>query len=314
MTESKIQKGNFVWYAAKGIGQVLEDGSKTAVLFWAERKSGRTENIPPSLLTPLTTYFPEAEHRNHPDPWKQCQASIRKAPLTMAALALEACGGAGNEAALREKLDKRTPLGPWNTWWRSTEQKLGRLPQHFRVEGAGPETRYSLRTTPASVPQDWKPTLADWKDWLTAETGEPPPQPSPPHELADAIAECPEDTVQQALSQLTRGAKLWLDSPSKPAAAAMEWMDAITSATMRSTSGAPTADRVEILFKLSQFMDRKSEEWLLFQAGMTAARTGQWAQHQMDQLRQSHAAELQQERAEQERLRQELEALRATET
>ena len=312
MTDSRLQPGEYVWYASEGLGRVQEAGDRPAVVFWADRKSGKAQNMPPMLLTPLANYLPEAERWGQDDSWKKFESGVKKAPLTMVALALESCGGSGEVSDIRERLDKRTPLGAWNTWWKRTEPKLGKLTGHFGIDGNGKGVVFTLHSSVAQVPPDWKATLDDWKRWLLSEADELPPEPYPADKIAvgAALADWPEHSIEQALSQALDGANLLLDSPRKPAAAAaLAWIDAVGSAALRLTTLDSNGHRLversgETLLELSQHIKvkaRRKEVTLFWVGALTEGpdRKRQLAQ-QREHQRADYEVRLEQQRQEQE--------------
>ena len=317
MTDSKFQPGTLVWYASEGFGRVQEVGESMPVLFWKERKSGTIQNMPPALLTPLASYIPEAEQWSQDDSWKKFESGIKKAPLTLVALAMQACGGSAAVSDIREKLDKQAPIGAWGTWWKRTEPKLRKLPDHFGIDQTGKGDVFTLRSRVANVPRDWKATLDDWKKWLLSNADELPPEPYPADKIAVAAAltDWPEHSIEQALSQTLAGANQLLQSPRKPtAAAALSWMDAVGSATLRlatlNSTGLDLVERSgETLLKLSQYIKVKAKrkEFTLFWVGaLTEApdRQSQLEQQRQEQERQhsNYDNQLEEQRQEQNRL------------
>ena len=289
MTDSRIQPGAFVWYAPKGMGQVEETGGSLSVLFWIDRKSGKTEKFPPNLLTPLADYIPEAKppgKAGGADPWKRFESGIKKAPLKLIALALSACGNVGGTADIKEKLDRRAPVGPWGSWWKRTEPKLHELPSHFKIDGAGEDVKYALLSSVADVPADWiepKVTLADWKKWLSTSVHEPPPGRFPTKPVADVLAKWPAKTIEQALDRVTVTAEGLLPSGSVSPQAAEGWLRAVAQASLRWREVAdpdPLGHRAArigtLLARLSRIAGDRTPQDLLLRAGALDGEADAW--------------------------------------
>ena len=289
MSESGIRPGAFVWYAPKGIGRVEETGGSLSVLFWIDRKSGKTERLPPNLLTPLATYIPEAESpgkASEADPWKQFESGAKKAPLKLVALALSACGNSGGTADIKEKLDRRAPVGPWGSWWKRTEPKLGEMPSHFKIDGAGEDVKYILVSSVADVPADWiepRVTPADWKKWLSAKTHEQPPGRFPTKPVADALAKWPAKTTEQALYRVMATSEQLLASGDVSSQVAEGWLRAVAQASLRwrevsdpDSRGRQAARIGALLVSLSRVAGGRTPQELLLEAGGLDGATGAW--------------------------------------
>ena len=289
MSESGIQAGGFVWYAPKGIGRVEETGSSLSVLFWIDRKSGKTERLPPNLLTPLADYIPQAKtpgKASEADPWKRFESGAKKAPLKLAALALSACGNSGGTADIKEKLDRRAPVGSWGSWWKRTEPKLGEIPAHFKIDGAGEDVKYVLLSSVADVPADWiepKVTPADWKKWLNASTHEAPPGRFPTKPVSDALAKWPAKTIEQALDRVVVTAEGLLPSGSVSSQAAEGWLRAAAHASLRwrevadpDSRGYRAARIGTLLARLSRIAGDRTPQDLLLRAGELNGEADAW--------------------------------------
>ena len=289
MSESGIRPGAFVWYAPKGIGRVEETGGSLSVLFWIDRKSGKTERLPPNLLTPLAAYIPEAESpgkASEADPWKQFESGAKKAPLKLVALALSACGNSGGTANIREKLDRRAPVGPWGSWWKRTEPKLGEMPSHFKIDGAGEDVKYTLLSSIADVPADWiepKVTLADWKKWLNSKTHEHPPGRFPTKPVADVLAKWPEKTIDQALYRVMATSEQLLASDGVSSQVAEGWLRAVAQASLRwrevtdpDSRGYQAARIGALLARLSRIAGDRTPQDLLLRAGELDGEADAW--------------------------------------
>lgn len=289
MTDSTIQPGAFVWYAPKGIGQVEETGGSASVLFWIDRKSGRTERLPPNLLTPLADYIPEAKpsgKAGEADSWKRFESGVKKAPLKLVALALSACGNSGGTADIKEKLDRRAPVGAWGSWWKRTEPKLGEMQSHFKIDGAGEDVKYVLLSNVGDVPADWiepKVTPADWKKWLSASVHEPPPGRFPTKQVADALAKWPAKTIEQALDRVTVTAEGLLPSGLVSPQAAEGWLRAVAQASLRWREVAdpdPLGHRAArigtLLARLSRIAGDRTPQDLLLRAGALDGEADAW--------------------------------------
>ena len=289
MSESGIRPGAFVWYAPKGIGRVEETGGSLSVLFWIDRKSGKTERLPPNLLTPLAAYMPEAESpgkADEADPWKLFESGAKKAPLKLVALALSACGNSGETADIKEKLDRRAPVGPWGSWWKRTEPKLREMPSHFKIDGTGEDVKYTLLSSIADVPVDWiepKVTLADWKKWLNAKTHEHPPGRFPTKPVADALAKWPEKTIDQALYRVMVTSEQLLASGDVSSQVAEGWLRAVAQASLRwrevadpDPRGYQAARIGSLLARLSRVAGDRTPQDLLLRAGELDGEADAW--------------------------------------
>ena len=289
MTDSRIEPGAFVWYAPKGVGQVEETGGSLSVLFWIDRKSGKTEKLPPNLLTPLANYIPEAKppgKTGEAAPWKLFESGVKKAPLRLVALALSACGNVGGTADIKEKLNRRAPVGSWGSWWKRTEPKLRELPAHFRMDGADEDVKYILRSSVADVPADWvepKVTPADWKKWLSASVHESPPGRFPTKPVAHALAKWPEKTIDQALYRVMATSEQLLATGDVSPQVAEGWLRAVAQASLRwrevadSDSRGYQAARIGALMaRLSRIAGDRTPQDLLLRAGELDGETDAW--------------------------------------
>jgi hypothetical protein len=287
--DSKFQPGAFVWYAPKGIGRVEETDVTPSVLFWANKKSGKTERLPLNLLTPLADYIPEAKPQgkaSEADPWKRFESGVKKAPLKLVALALSASGNSGGATDIKGKLDRRAPVGPWGSWWKRTEPKLGELPANFKINGAGEDAEYILLSSISDVPADWiepKVTPADWKKWLLAKTHEQPPGRFPTKPVANALAKWSAKTIEPALFRLITSAEELSASREPSAQAAEGWLRAVAQAALRwrevggSDPRGYTAARVgEVLARLARIAGDRTPRDLLLQAGATDGDVDAW--------------------------------------
>ena len=278
-----------MWYAPKGIGRVEGTGDSPSVLFWADRKSGKTERLPPNLLTPLADYIPEAEPHiksGEADQWKRFEAEAKKAPLKLVALALSSCGSSGSAAEVRGKLDKRAPLGAWGSWWKRTEPKLRELPTHFGVDGTDGDVKYILRSSIADVPADWvepKVKPADWKKWLLAKTHETPPGRFPTKPVADALAKWPVKTIGQVLYRVMATSEQLLASGDVSSQVAEGWLRAVSQASLRwrettdtDSRGYQAARIGALLARLSRIAGDRTPQDLFLRAGALDGEADAW--------------------------------------
>ena len=278
-----------MWYAPKGIGRVEETGGSASVLFWIDRKSGKTERLPPNLLTPLADYIPEAKppgKTGDADPWKRFESGAKKAPLKLVALALAACGNSGGAVDIKEKLDRRAPIGSWGSWWKRTEPKFGEMPSHFKIVGAGEDAEYVLISSIADVPADWiepKVTPADWKKWLSAQTHEQPPGRFPTKPVADALAKWPGKTIDQALYRVMATSEQLLASGDVSSQVAEGWLRAVAQASLRwrevadpDSRGYQAARIGSLLARLSRIAGDRTPQDLLLRAGELDGEPDAW--------------------------------------
>lgn len=319
MTGLEIQQGTFVWYPAKGLGRVRDVNYDSAtVLFWADKKSGKMERLPPNLLQPLPGNAPEGKRGND-----GFATWIKKAPLTLAAVALSECDGrVGRYSDIGDKLvDRALSPSSLDSWWERVQPKLPILPDHFKVYEIFGDVKYVLLADIADVPLDAS-TLPAWENWLIGSDDSSPPEPAPTSEVADALADWTEDTIERALEQVLGGAERFLKShkkSGKSAKFALDWMDAVGSAYRRWYALNPGNSQLvkqsgEILSSLSRHIETKEKrkEFTLFQAGILSASPDR--QRQLEEQRQererqrdAHAAELEKLRQEQERQRDDYE-------
>ena len=243
------------------------------------------------MLTPLAAYIPEAESpgkASEADPWKQFESGAKKAPLKLVALALSACGNSGGTADIKEKLDRRAPVGPWGSWWKRTEPKLGEMPSHFKIDGAGEDVKYILVSSVADVPADWiepRVTPADWKKWLSAKTHEQPPGRFPTKPVADALAKWPAKTTEQALYRVMATSEQLLASGDVSSQVAEGWLRAVAQASLRwrevsdpDSRGRQAARIGALLVSLSRVAGGRTPQELLLEAGGLDGATGAWQQ------------------------------------
>lgn len=287
MVALEIEPGTFVWYTAKGLGRVQRVGADDAsVLFWADKKSGRTEKIPLYLgLKPLPGNAPEGKPGDY-----GFAAWTRKAPLTMVAIALHECGGTGRDSDIRENLVYRALLpSSWSSWWNRVQPKLDNLPEHFYVSKTSYDAMYTLRSAVADVPLDTrKPTnlLPEWQDWFWGGRYTEPPENYPKKAITDAIAKWPEDTTEPTLKQAIRGAEGFLASKKPTPQATLGWLEAVGQASRRWWECTfPYPGRYlpgqcsEILLKLAKSAGyAKSGEWLLWAHALSGQADESWMQ------------------------------------
>ena len=314
MVALEIEPGTFVWYTAKGLGRVQwvrADGA--AVLFWADKKSGKMERLPPNLLRPLPGNAPKGKGGND-----GFAAWIKKAPLTLAAVALSECDGrVGRYSDFGDKLVDRALLpSSLDSWWERVQPKLPILPEHFKVYETFGSVEYALLSDIVDVPPDVS-TLPAWENWLIGSDNNLPPEPAPTSEVSDALADWPEDTINPALERVLWGAERFLDSHKKSAKSALEWMDAVGRAARRCRSLHLDNQKLmersgEILARFSESIQvkEKRKEATLFWAGALSEspdRQRQLVQQWQEQERQrealaaDHAAKLEKLRQEQKR-------------
>lgn len=314
MVALEIEPGTFVWYTAKGLGRVQwvrSDGA--AVLFWADKKSGKMERLPPNLLRPLPGNAPKGKGGND-----GFAAWIKKAPLTLAAVALSECDGkVGRYSDFGDKLvDRALSPSSLDSWWDRVQPKLPILPEHFKVYETFGSAEYVLLSDIVDVPLDVS-TLPAWENWLIGRDNNLPPEPAPTSEVSDALADWPEDTINPALERVLWGAEQFLDSPKKSAKSALEWMDAVGRAARRCRALHLDNQKLmersgEILARFSESIQvkEKRKEATLFWAGALAEspdRQRQLERQRQEQERQreafaaDHAAKLEKLRQEQKR-------------
>ena len=312
MVALEIEPGTFVWYTAKGLGRVQwvrSDGA--AVLFWADKKSGKMERLPPNLLRPLPGNAPKGKGGND-----GFAAWIKKAPLTLAAVALSECDGkVGRYSDFGDKLvDRALSPSSLDSWWDRVQPKLPILPEHFKVYETFDSVEYALLSDIVDVPLDVS-TLPAWENWLIGSDNNLPPEPAPTSEVSDALADWPEDTINPALERVLWGAEQFLDSPKKSAKSALEWMDAVGRAARR--CGSLHLDNQELTERSGEILARFSEsiqvkekrkEATLFWAGALSESPDRQRQlerqwQEQERQREAHAAELEKLRQERERER-----------
>ena len=282
MTDSNIRPGTLVWYAAKGLGRVKELHGSPSVLFWSDEKSGATQNIPPALLTLISSDSKPDETAGELDGW------ARKSPLKLVALALLACGGTGTDSDIREKLNGRAPLSPnWGGWWNRTRTKLSNLPSHFRINETAGVTEYTLLSGVADVPPDWSEprsaSVSDWKKWLSSSAHEHPPGRFPPRPVAEVLAKWPESTIDQTLLRVALAAEELSSAGDISPQVAEGWLRAVALAALRQreTGGQDSrgylAARVgELLARLSRIAGDGASQDLVLQAGALEGDTDAW--------------------------------------
>ena len=294
MTDSKFQPGTYVRYPAKGIGRVEEGGNRPSVVFWAERNSGDTDEIPPGLLTSLVDNSPEAMLWERPG---ELESWAKERPLQLVALALSIEGGTGKTADIKEKLDGRVSLGgKFATWWNRTRPKLN-LPEpqkHFKVD----KNAFVLLSSVGEVPPDADlPTflLSEWNYWLSNETGAPPPWSKWPKAEAfaafdNALEQLRDIDAEQSLLLVMNGAEEFLASGKTSKPAATNWLETVGRTFLRwrdctgtDSYSSRTAQAIGILARLCEIVGyaKSGQQWLLlahdddsWQQGVAA---GMWA-------------------------------------
>ena len=247
--------------------------------------------MPTNLLTPLADYIPEAKppgNAGKADPWKVFQSGVKKAPLKLVALALSACGNSGGTADIKEKLDRRAPVGPWGSWWKRTEPKLHEMSSHFRIDGTGENVKYVLLSSVAGVPADWiepKVTPADWKKWLSAKTHEQPPGRFPTRQVADALSKWPAKTIEQALFRVMATSEQLLASGEVSSQVAEGWLRSVAQASLRwreaadpDSRGYQAARIGALLARLSRIAGDRTPQDLLLRAGELDGEADSWRQ------------------------------------
>ena len=257
MAASGIEAGAFVWDSENGLGRVDVD-NPTAVLFWANKKSGKPTYGRANSIIPL----PGVEKAK--PGYDGFSAWANASPLTIAALGLSECGGSGTKQAILGKLKGKAPLP--SAWWNRVQPKLDNLPGYFQVDG----DEYTLVADVANVPPDAS-MLPAWKKWLVGGANDFPPETFPASEVAEALAEWPEESIERALSQTLRGAEQYLGA--KPSAKpALGWMDALGQASQRwwkcktpHLNGETVAQSRDVLIQLANVVGiEKSGKWLLW--------------------------------------------------
>ena len=285
MTDSSILPGSLVWYAPKGLGRVRDIGDSSTVLFWSDMKAGTVERVPTSLLTPLASFAPSSADDGSSE---EFESWAKKSPIKLVALALVACGGAGSNSDIRQKLSGKVPLSPnWGSWWKRNQPKLGNLPDHFRISSEGDSTTYALLSSLMDVPQDWteprSASLADWKGWLSADTHDPPPGRFPTKPVVDALAKWDANSVEQTLLRLMVASEQLSSAGDLSPQAAEGWLRALAQAIIRrleiggiDTRGYTAARAGEALARLARIAGDRAPQDLLLQAGIMDGETDAW--------------------------------------
>ena len=317
MSETGIQAGDFVRYThigALGIGKVREARDNPLIEFW--NKDAQPKK--PSDLTILTDDAePVALLWDSPE---ELASWAKEKPLKLVALALSIDGGKSNPNSIREKLSGRVISGrDWKNWWSQRAKSLNAFsalpePKHFTKSVKG--NVYTLLCGIEEVPDDARPTVSldDWKNWLLSDAKLPTFGKNPPKVFCDSLADWPKDTIDRALKRVLWGAGLLLDSPKRPsAAAALAWMDAVGSITLRWNTLSfddhePVKQSADVLARLSQYIQvkEKRKEATLFQSG--ALSEGPDRQRQLEQARQERERQRADYENRLEQLRQEQES------
>ena len=162
------------------------------------------------------------------------------------------------------KLKGKAPLP--SAWWNRVQPKLDNLSGYFQVDG----DEYTLVADVANVPPDAS-MLPAWKKWLVGGANDFPPETFPASEVAEALAEWPEESIERALFQTLRGAEQYLGAKPlvKPA---LGWMDALGQASQRwwecktpHLNGETVAQSRDVLIQLANVVGiEKSGKWLLW--------------------------------------------------
>ena len=279
MPEGQLRPGSFVRYGGQNgcVGRIEEVGNgNSAVVFWTNRKSGDAEKIPSALLTPLADDGPEALLWERPE---ELGSWAKERPLQLVALALSFEGGTGKAAEIKEKVDKRVPLGSaYTTWWNRTKPKLN-LPEpqeHFKTDKA----IFILLSSVSEVPPDANlPTflLSEWKSWFLAETGTPPlwsrwPKAEAFTALDSALEQLSGIYIEEALLRAIRGAEEFLASGKTPKPAATNWLETMGRTFLRwrecidpDFDGDFDAQAIQILARLCEITEyaKSGQQWLL---------------------------------------------------
>ena len=98
-----IEAGAFVWDSENGLGRVDVD-NPTAVLFWANKKSGRPTYGRANSIIPLPGVEKAKPGYDGFSTWANAS------PLTIAALGLSECGGSGTKQDIFGKAEGQSAV------------------------------------------------------------------------------------------------------------------------------------------------------------------------------------------------------------
>ena len=293
MTDSRFQPGTLVLDNRSKLGRVVSAAGTVDVDGVAERQFtvdfwGEDERRLERWLTPVDEDCPEALLLNRPTDLARW---ADEAPLKLVALALAVDGGSGQVSDIRAKLEGRVvDESQWKNWWSKRTKVLSSLPEHFNSVKVLKGNEYTLLSSVADVPADWKPpakpkaaTAADWKKWLTANTPEPPPGRFPTKPVVDALATWPAESIEQVLNRLITSAQEISVQEDPSAQAAEGWLRAVAQASLRwrdvaepDSRGREAARVGELLARLSRIAGERTPLGLLFQAGALDGQPEAW--------------------------------------
>ena len=149
MSDSKFQPGQFVRHKDLGVGRIESVDGNPAVVFWSDRDSGKSQTIPAVFLKLLPSDSPEILLWEEPE---SLATWAEDAPLKLVASTLSLSGGTGGKTDILGKLAGLIPGVDWDGWWKKTQPKIRKEPEHFEISKSGKDSQYTLRTSAKIVP------------------------------------------------------------------------------------------------------------------------------------------------------------------